>query len=846
MTNTHISAIAALDSTAIESAVESVCAEDWYWFPVRHHSAAVAKHLEAAIRARKPKIVFIEGPAEANELIPYLVDRKTRPPVAIYSCYQDDENYFKLAGIVSPTPEVAPRWACWYPFVEYSPELIAMQTAIQLGAKVHFIDLPHFARLHVEARHLLQESPIDDDEITNDETTATPESTEPNEPTKATTPATTGDQPQEPASRNWMSERLIAESDFYQALAAAGGYKSWDEGWDALFECRSFESTELFRRELLAFCAAARATSSVARTASGETLDRERYMLKSMRDYLAANNLQAREAMIVCGGLHVFMDQQDPTPPPDIPPGQVYTTVVPYSNFRISNLSGYGAGNRAPQFYGMQWEAINGKLDNPSAHYIVSVLQAARKLGDPLSAADAISVAQHARMLAALRGRGEAILDDLHDALFTCCCKGKPEEQGQRLQKAIDRVDIGTRVGTVAAGVPKLPIVADFYTQLESLGCSELAQSEQRERHNLDKRQPESLARSAFFHRLQFIKVPFCQLDGKPESDFESGLIFRERWLTKWSPEVEAKLIEQNLLGDTIEAACINQLKQRLVENHGNAGDSCELLVRALQMNLPHLVDQVFDQALQAIEEDGRFVSLCNALAQLSVLDRHALHHEMKRDQIAAMSQQTFARACFAMLDTASAPDDQHPSIIGGLTTLADIVLRGTAEDQRQLFAQYVAATCHATQLPMLKGALMGLSVEIKLTSADELLQEIHAFAHSPPEQMVGAGDFIHGVIAVSRASIMAGASGLVDAIDELLKAAEWEVFISMLPRIRAGMELLHTRHRDSLAQRVAEKYGLKETKPLQTLQLSLGAAAKIAELDQRVARIMADWSFSK
>ena len=38
-------------------------------------------------------------------------------------------------------------------------------------------------------------------------------------------------------------------------------------------------------------------------------------------------------------------------PPPMPPAGTVYTTVVPYSFFRVSEMAGYGAGNRAPQFY---------------------------------------------------------------------------------------------------------------------------------------------------------------------------------------------------------------------------------------------------------------------------------------------------------------------------------------------------------------------------------------------------------------------------------------------------------------------------------------------------------------
>src|SRR6478736_4655191 len=63
--------------------VERVLAEDLYWFPVRHHSPTIARLLAQCIRERKPRIIFIEGPHEAQAMIEFLIDSKTRPPVAI-------------------------------------------------------------------------------------------------------------------------------------------------------------------------------------------------------------------------------------------------------------------------------------------------------------------------------------------------------------------------------------------------------------------------------------------------------------------------------------------------------------------------------------------------------------------------------------------------------------------------------------------------------------------------------------------------------------------------------------------------------------------------------------------
>src|SRR6516162_2647118 len=81
-----------LDIDALERRVAAVLAEDLYWFPVRHHSPAAARFVASALEERRPKIVFIEGPAEANHLVPHLLNAKTKPPIAIYSSYRDDTN----------------------------------------------------------------------------------------------------------------------------------------------------------------------------------------------------------------------------------------------------------------------------------------------------------------------------------------------------------------------------------------------------------------------------------------------------------------------------------------------------------------------------------------------------------------------------------------------------------------------------------------------------------------------------------------------------------------------------------------------------------------------------------
>ena len=65
------------------------------YFPVRHHSPVCSFQLKRTIEAYGPDCILIEGPQNAEHLIPVLTHPDTRPPLALYYAYQDKE------GIIS-------------------------------------------------------------------------------------------------------------------------------------------------------------------------------------------------------------------------------------------------------------------------------------------------------------------------------------------------------------------------------------------------------------------------------------------------------------------------------------------------------------------------------------------------------------------------------------------------------------------------------------------------------------------------------------------------------------------------------------------------------------------------
>ena len=806
---------------AVQQRADRVLADALYWFPVRHHSPAVARHLQAAIRARRPKLVLIEGPAHASDLIRHVVDAKTVPPVALYSSFRDDDNVLGLAGIASPAADIPPRFPVWYPLLAYSPEYVAMKEAAAIGADAAFIDLPSHALI------------------------------DPRDWAPAAVPdAAPGAGPQElpPRASSHTWESIVVETAFYQTMARVAGYRSWDEAWDSLFEIgHRHGSFEAFRRDLAYFCAAVRATTAPERLERDGTLARERFMARAIRGALATRGLLPGDAMVVCGGFHLFLDRDDPAAPPEIPRGTCLTTVVPYSYFRVSELAGYGAANRAPRYYQRVWDHRGDKLDEPwlgaMVDHVTAVLGRGRKDGELLSAADAIAVTQHARLLAALRGRPTPILDDLRDAVISCCVKGRPDDEGRGLVKAMTAIEVGHAIGRVTPALGQMPIVHDFHAQLDALDLGEVMGQDSRLTVVLDLRDELGARRSAFLHRLVRLEVPLGERQGGATGD--GARLFRETWRLAWSPRVEPQLIERNHYGDSVETAAMARLEEDVANQQRHAGDTCRLLRDAVDMQLPHLVQRLEVAAGAAIDDDRRFASQCEALVHLLVLDRLAIQRDLGRDAIAALAGRSYARACLAIADLVAIPVDQQEATLAHLKSLAEAVLSGDVALDRALFIDGVNAAALAATAPFLQGAFAGILAELREIDPQDLARRVASFAVSHPARMVLAGEFLDGAFAVSKTSLLLGADALIAAIDDLLRAAPWDDFMTLLPKVRHAFERLHERQRLGFADRVSRKYGLAEASQVRDLPVtSEGAAAYLATIDARVAAIMKDWTF--
>ncbi|ETR68172.1 MAG: hypothetical protein OMM_10795 [Candidatus Magnetoglobus multicellularis str. Araruama] len=606
---------------------------------------------------------------------------------------------------------------------------------------------------------------------------------------------------------------------------------------------------DLFRKELAYFCAAVRLTQNPNNVHREEIIKRERFMRKNIQTEIAKHNVLESEVMVVCGGYHIYMDNEDQQDPPPIPKGTIYTTIVPYSFFRISEYFGYAAGNRAPQFYQMLWESGKGsQLYDTMINYIVKVLKQGRKQGETYSPADGIAIVQTATMLSNLRNRKLPILDDINDALITCCCKGKPQEEGYHLLKAIKKIAIGNKVGYVTKNLAKLPILNDFYIIINELGLSDSIAKDNPKKLSLDRREDLDSRQSSFFHRLLFLQIPFVKLLESPGTGLASGTLFKEKWNLNWSPKVEQRLIEMNLFGDSIESAALTRLKENLKSVYNRAGDISQKLVQTVNMDFPNLIADVELICGESIDNDTNFISLCQALTNLLILDRYALFRNIQRDRLINLIERCFDRSCFALPFIASAPEDMQDEIVSSLLGITEAIQHSGRGDfpelDQEMFLQNLKQAAEISEVHFLKGVFWGIIAEMRKISSEELSKKLADYANEQPEQMIMAGDFLDGLMSVSRISIMLGASQIIESIEKLLTVSDWDSFLVMLPKMRSAFERLHKSQRDNIADLVAQRNGLQDADQLTELNTSVEAAVIIARIDKQVSEIMQDWSF--
>jgi Family of unknown function (DUF5682) len=169
-------------------------------FGIRHHGPGSARSLLQSLQTLQPDVILIEGPSEAEAILPLLTYPQMQPPVAMLLYVPD-----------------TPHLATYYPLAKFSPEWQALQFGLQQQIPIRFMDLPQSHQLIPIA-----EPPA--------ETDLEPEPTETDQPI--------------PPDLTQTLEREIRRDPLLW-LAQAAGYSDGERWWEQFVEQRK-NSTDVF------------------------------------------------------------------------------------------------------------------------------------------------------------------------------------------------------------------------------------------------------------------------------------------------------------------------------------------------------------------------------------------------------------------------------------------------------------------------------------------------------------------------------------------------------------------------------------------------------------------------
>ncbi|MFE7898928.1 DUF5682 family protein [Streptomyces sp. NPDC057424] len=510
--------------TGVERVVGQGAAAGPVLLGVRHHGPGSARAVRAALEEARPRVVLIEGPPEADPLIPLAADREMRPPVALLAHAVDE-----------------PGRSAFWPLAGFSPEWVALRWALEHDVPARFIDLP--------ATHTLAWGRQGEGEVPPD--------------TEAAADGDTGG----PGSADLRIDPL-------GVLAGTAGYDDPERWWEDVVEHRGAGEGDA----LASFTALEEAMGALRETYGSGGHDRDLVREAYMRLQVRAAQREFEDGVaVVCGAWHVPALRQKTTVAADkallkgLPKVRTDMTWVPWTHRRLSRTSGYGAGIDSPGWYGH----LFGAPDRPVERWLTKVAGLLRAEDRIVSSAHVIEAVRLAETLAAMRGRPLPGLSETTDAVRAVMCEGSDVP----LALVRDRLVVGDVLGEVPPSAPAVPLQRDLTRLQRRLRLKPEALEREVE---LDLRKENDAARSRLLHRLRLLGIAW----GEPATSRGSTGTFRETWRLRWEPELSVRVAEAGVWGTTVLSAATAKAEADAVTAEGLA-DVTGLAERCLLAELP-------------------------------------------------------------------------------------------------------------------------------------------------------------------------------------------------------------------------------------------------------------------
>ena len=721
-------------------------------FGVRHLSPAAAFRLRKALDEAKPELVLVEGPSDLNGQMQWLCHPDTQFP----------------AAILAYTKEPPVRTVLW-PFAVYSPETQAILWAHEHGVECRFMDLPSSVFLGfreaeeaVEADH--------DRPGTEEEGTLTTES---------------------------VYQRL-------ETLTGEDHDTFWERNFEQLGESPDFQAANnAFGREL-------RAAAADSRRDMAETVVREAYMKRVIARAIASG-IPPEKIFCVCGSFHVAgLEENAPMTDGEeraLPRADCCATLMPYSYYRLSSRSGYGAGNRAPAYFELLWDALNGGGVKDAAYlYLTRLAAAHRKAGNLVSSAEVIEAVRLADTLASLRGSGYPTLSDLRDASVTTMGHGSFSE----LALAAADTEIGKKIGFLPEGVARTSVQEDFYRQLKELRLEKFRTAEL-QRLDLDLREKLNvkseaaalgdLRRSFFLHRLRVLGVHFARL--LPSR--QEGANWGEYWELRWTPEAEIEVVESALLGDTVEGAAAFALKERS-DGSASIAQAAAIFQDAFLCGMPAAASHAL-AVLQGLSVDAAAIAdVAETASRLSLVVRYGDLRRFDPAPVVPLVKQLYLRACLTLADACVCDAKAAPAVTQAMDVLNTLQLSHDFLEEDRWLALLADISDRDDLNTRCSGFAMAILLERGRADEELLSREVARRLSPGVPADLGAGWF-EGLAGKNRYALIARLS-LWRQLDDYLSGLDDETFKRALVFLRRAFAGFSASEKNDIAENLGEVWG--------------------------------------
>lgn len=737
------------------------------YFPIRHHSPVCAWHLKETIGLYEPDCILIEGPDNANELIPVLIHPDTKPPLAIYYSYRDKNAYIS---------EEKEDYKCYYPFLSCSPELVALKCAKERAIHSEFIDLPYVEIL-----------------IGTSENKGIRKEGEKN---------------------TYNDDYLISRSKYITMLCEKTGLRNFDEFWEKYFEIQGlYETTEEFVKKMLTYCYLSREHTPKEEMISDGCILRENYMKSRITEASKKYN----KILVVTGGFHTFGLLEEKTQKVklhSISKEHQGVYAMSYSMEAADALNGYASGMEAPGFYHKVWTELEngtgckGAYRESLLNMLIQVGKELKKKDEILSSYDEICAFSMAQGLAELRNKREPGLYELRDCVLSSFVKGEYSLSTDKPMKVLRRITTGKEIGELCSHAKLPPLVQDFENICSSFKLKVHSTLEQEVILELFSKK-KHLEMSRFFYRMEFLETNFAKkVRGANLIGRKDRNLIRETWKYKWNSQVMAALIDKSASGGTLEEACTT-LVSRALQNESRAKEVAMLLVKAFLMGLSEKQNQWNLRMEQVFTEDGDFFSLTGGLSHLVTLyELQDLYQTRNYLNLEKMMQSCFDKLIILLPSMAGITDEQLKDGMEACLLLYRLTRKEKFSSMEAILKETFEILCEKKGIhPGLKGAVLGLLYGFDHNKKDEISHTFMGYIRGTKEKVKETAVFMRGLFFTARDLVFV-AGDFVEMIDFLLKRLQGDELMELLPELRMAFSYFTPKEIDRIAQKAAALYG--------------------------------------